>query len=189
MKKHRIISLILFFAVCIAVICRIYYVNANARLPKVIRIEQGDTEVFKGVAYTVVGATLWEPEEFNEYCYGDDVPEYVSLSQSERKVLVVEFKIEKAEEKNVVEGSIPLYIYHTFNYCEIVAQQILNPIYIEEGISTDRLYMPYNICRENITKEQWEQVVNLETEYKAVLGVYPEKREFIISDVKEGKLQ
>ena len=185
MKKKYIILPFIILALCI-IICRIIYVTKNARTPVVNKISQGESVVYKGVEYSVLDATLWEYNDF--FKHYEDVADYASdIEDDTIMILLVELKASINAEENVLDLEIPIEYLNIFNGVDVFMADALNPS-LSEGTfkSGDSIYIPYEIYKENLTTEQWEQVVNREITYDLSLGTYPEKNKLMIETVISG---
>lgn len=186
MKKIYIKKVLMAIVAAIAIIiivCRIYIVNKNKRTPKVIVAEQGETLEYRGIDYTVVSAEIWDYHIF--FDNHNALKEYEEVTSYERKILLVEIEINVVDEDNVFDFYIPIQYSHIFNGVDPFMVQDMNEAILSEGIkSGDTLVIPYELYRENVTGETWENIENMEMEYCLVLGTYPEKNLLYITEIE-----
>lgn len=188
MKKKRIVCAIMFIFTSIIMACRIIYVNSNVKRSHVNVIPQGDRGTYRGVEYRVTDATLWKEDDFIKYyldgestCGGED-------ELGEKIILYVEYEMNAIDKENIVDWYIPLGMFYCFNGPAMSMVTPLNPDFSEGEFSEGaKLRLPYYIYRSNLTDEQWKQITDRTYTYTAVMGFFPERNEFKISNVKEGK--
>jgi hypothetical protein len=165
---------------------RIKYVNENARCPLVNEISQGERVVFKGIEYEVVNAQIWDYTDFfNE---NNNLDEYKddSMKKGQCKILVVECIVNRVEDEANIDSGIPLEFFHSYNNMDPFVFAAMNTDMVEGTLkSGDKILMPYEIYRENLTDSQWELVENGTVDFKMVLGEYPQKNEMLVNKIKK----
>ena len=178
-KKKKIAGIALAIAVFLIIGARICYVTAHARLPEQNVIAQGDSLTYRGLTYQIKGAVLWNYED-----YFKEHPEYQSYQESwltgeNTKLLMVAYTVKKLQDQNVLETMPSIQYFHVFNQFDSFFFSDLNPA-LSDGtfVSGDTLYITYEIYKEVLTKEQWEQVENNQVVYEMVLGTYPVKTDY-----------
>ena len=99
--------------------------------------------------------------------------------------MMVAYTVEKIQDQNVLETMPSIQYFHVFNQFDPFFFSDLNPS-LSDGtfVSGDTLYIPYEIYKANLTKEQWEQVENNQVIYEMVLGTYPVKNRLQIIDIE-----
>lgn len=181
-KKRRIIIGIVGLAVVFLLSVRIWQVNKNARIPEINQAAQGESVSWRGLEYQIVSAVLWDYDEFFEQ--NEEFQEYQSESNTEIKILLVEYRLTVENEENQLDLNIPIQYEYLFNQINPFMTGAMNPA-LEEGSfhSGDSIVVPYEIYKGNLTESQWEKVENLSMKYAAVLGTYPVKNELLITDI------
>jgi hypothetical protein len=186
-KRKKLIAALVIGLLAVGISIRIYYVNKNARLPEINTVAQGDTVTFRGLEYRVLGATLWDYDDyFIEY---PDLIDYKDTeTEYKRKILLVECQIVVVDDENVFDTYIPIKYEDLFNGTDTFMVRDMNPSLVSDELkSGETLLIPYEIYEENLTKEQWNRVEALDIEYDMVLGTYPVKNELMVTDIKEAR--
>ncbi|MDE6026229.1 MAG: hypothetical protein K2G45_12355 [Lachnospiraceae bacterium] len=179
MSGKKIITIIL----CVLIIARIAYVNLNARQRTVTTAEQGKTIEYNGVKYSIANAVLWEYGDFFD-ANGDCAKfEEETLRHDGTKILVVDIRIEKANDREdaMIEQSIPITYYHVVNWYNPYLTAFINreKTSLKSG---DTISIPYEIYESSLNNKQRK---NMDTmEFRLVFGSYPERKELLINDYK-----
>lgn len=177
MKKRKILILIGILLAVTGLGLRIWYVNTHTYSPEIREIPQGQATQYRGLAYSVISAVMWDSEDFYEQ--NPDIP------AEEIKILAIEYKIEKIQEENKLDLYIPIQYVHLFNGPDPFMTQDMNPSLSDGNFqSGDTVVIPYEIYKANLSEAQWKDVENGKMEYETVLGTYPVKTEMKIQDIR-----
>ena len=192
MKKRKILILIGILLAVTGLGLRIWYVNTHTYSPEIREIPQGQAAKYRGLAYTVISAGMWDSEDFYEQY--PELSDYQNpdIPAEEIKILAIEYKIEKMQEENKMDLYIPIQYVHLFNGPDPFMTQDMNPSLSDGNFqSGDTVVIPYEIYKANLSEEQWKDVENGSMEYETVLGTYPVKTEMKIQDIRYegGKVQ
>ena len=192
MKKRKILILIGILLAVTGLGLRIWYVNTHTYSPEIREIPQGQAAKYRGLAYTVISAGMWDSGDFYEQY--PELSDYQNpdIPAEEIKILAIEYKIEKMQEENKMDLYIPIQYAHLFNGTDPFMTQDMNPSLSDGNFqSGDTVVIPYEIYKANLSEEQWKDVENGSMEYETVLGTYPVKTEMKIQDIRYegGKVQ
>lgn len=192
MKKRKILILIGILLAVTGLGLRIWYVNTHTYSPEIREIPQGQATQYRGLAYSVISAVMWDSEDFYEQY--PELSDYQNpdIPAEEIKILAIEYKIEKIQEENKLDLYIPIQYAHLFNGTDPFMTQDMNPSLSDGNFqSGDTVVIPYEIYKANLSEEQWKDVENGRMEYETVLGTYPVKTEMKIQDIRYegGKVQ
>ena len=192
MKKRKILILIGILLAVTGLGLRIWYVNTHTYSPEIREIPQGQAAKYRGLAYTVISAGMWDSGDFYEQY--PELSDYQNpdIPAEEIKILAIEYKIEKMQEENKMDLYIPIQYAHVFNGTDPFMTQDMNPSLSDGNFqSGDTVVIPYEIYKANLSEEQWKDVENGRMEYETVLGTYPVKTEMKIQDIRYegGKVQ
>ena len=192
MKKRKILILIGILLAVTGLGLRIWYVNTHTYSPEIREIPQGQATQYRGLAYSVISAVMWDSGDFYEQY--PELSDYQNpdIPAEEIKILAIEYKIEKMQEENKMDLYIPIQYVHLFNGPDPFMTQDMNPSLSDGNFqSGDTVVIPYEIYKANLSEEQWKDVENGRMEYETVLGTYPVKTEMKIQDIRYegGKVQ
>ena len=192
MKKRKILILIGILLAVTGLGLRIWYVNTHTYSPEIREIPQGQATQYRGLAYSVISAVMWDSEDFYEQY--PELSDYQNpdIPAEEIKILAIEYKIEKIQEENKLDLYIPIQYAHLFNGPDPFMTQDMNPSLSDGNFqSGDTVVIPYEIYKANLSEAQWKDVENGKMEYETVLGTYPVKTEMKIQDIRYegGKVQ
>ena len=185
MKKRKILILIGILLAVTGLGLRIWYVNTHTYSPEIREIPQGQATQYRGLAYSVISAVMWDSEDFYEQY--PELSDYQNpdIPAEEIKILAIEYKIEKIQEENKLDLYIPIQYAHLFNGTDPFMTQDMNPSLSDGNFqSGDTVVIPYEIYKANLSEEQWKDVENGRMEYETVLGTYPVKTEMKIQDIR-----
>jgi hypothetical protein len=185
MKKRKILILIGILLAVTGLGLRIWYVNTHTYSPEIREIPQGQATQYRGLAYSVISAVMWDSEDFYEQY--PELSDYQNpdIPAEEIKILAIEYKIEKIQEENKLDLYIPIQYAHLFNGPDPFMTQDMNPSLSDGNFqSGDTVVIPYEIYKANLSEAQWKDVENGKMEYETVLGTYPVKTEMKIQDIR-----
>ena len=185
MKKRKILILIGILLAVTGLGLRIWYVNTHTYSPEIREIPQGQATQYRGLAYSVISAVMWDSEDFYEQY--PELSDYQNpdIPAEEIKILAIEYKIEKIQEENKLDLYIPIQYAHLFNGPDPFMTQDMNPSLSDGNFqSGDTVVIPYEIYKANLSEAQWKDVENGKMEYESVLGTYPVKTEMKIQDIR-----
>ena len=185
MKKRKILILIGILLAVTGLGLRIWYVNTHTYSPEIREIPQGQATQYRGLAYSVISAVMWDSEDFYEQY--PELSDYQNpdIPAEEIKILAIEYKIEKMQEENKMDLYIPIQYVHLFNGPDPFMTQDMNPSLSDGNFqSGDTVVIPYEIYKANLSEAQWKDVENGKMEYETVLGTYPVKTEMKIQDIR-----
>lgn len=185
MKKRKILILIGILLAVTGLGLRIWYVNTHTYSPEIREIPQGQATQYRGLAYSVISAVMWDSEDFYEQY--PELSDYQNpdIPAEEIKILAIEYKIEKIQEENKLDLYIPIQYVHLFNGPDPFMTQDMNPSLSDGNFqSGDTVVIPYEIYKANLSEAQWKDVENGKMEYETVLGTYPVKTEMKIQDIR-----
>lgn len=185
MKKRKILILIGILLAVTGLGLRIWYVNTHTYSPEIREIPQGQATQYRGLAYSVISAVMWDSEDFYEQY--PELSDYQNpdIPAEEIKILAIEYKIEKIQEENKLDLYIPIQYVHLFNGPDPFMTQDMNPSLSDGNFqSGDAVVIPYEIYKANLSEAQWKDVENGKMEYETVLGTYPVKTEMKIQDIR-----
>lgn len=185
MKKRKILILIGILLAVTGLGLRIWYVNTHTYSPEIREIPQGQATQYRGLAYSVISAVMWDSEDFYEQY--PELSDYQNpdIPAEEIKILAIEYKIEKIQEENKLDLYIPIQYVHLFNGPDPFMTQDMNPSLSDGNFqSGDTVVIPYEIYKANLSEAQWKDVENGKMEYETVLGMYPVKTEMKIQDIR-----
>ncbi len=185
MKKRKILILIGILLAVTGLGLRIWYVNTHTYSPEIREIPQGQAAQYRGLAYTVISAVMWDSGDFYEQY--PELSDYQNpdILAEEIKILAIEYKIEKMQEENKMDLYIPIQYVHLFNGPDPFMTQDMNPSLSDGNFqSGDTVVIPYEIYKANLSEAQWKDVENGKMEYETVLGTYPVKTEMKIQDIR-----
>lgn len=185
MKKRKILILIGILLAVTGLGLRIWYVNTHTYSPEIREIPQGQATQYRGLAYSVISAVMWDSEDFYEQY--PELSDYQNpdIPAEEIKILAIEYKIEKIQEENKLDLYIPTQYVHLFNGPDPFMTQDMNPSLSDGNFqSGDTVVIPYEIYKANLSEAQWKDVENGKMEYETVLGTYPVKTEMKIQDIR-----
>lgn len=178
MKKLIIRIICLFLISCF--IARVIYVNRYSRLPVENEIKQGESCLYYGVNYTIKEAKLYEKNNFF-YLY----PELVDYENKELeyKILLVGVELEKYEESPTVTDGIWLqYGYCITSFSPFMYVDMNQELYQGTLKSGDIINIPFEIYKDNLTDEHWENLNGLNMHLS--IGTYPEKNKLLITEIE-----
>lgn len=185
MKKRKILILIGILLAVTGLGLRIWYVNTHTYSPEIREIPQGQAAKYRGLAYTVISAGMWDSGDFYEQY--PELSDYQNpdIPAEEIKILAIEYKIDKMQEENKMDLYIPIQYVHLFNGPDPFMTQDMNPSLSDGNFqSGDTVVIPYEIYKANLSEAQWKDVENGKMEYETVLGTYPVKTEMKIQDIR-----
>ena len=185
MKKRKILILIGILLAVTGLGLRIWYVNTHTYSPEIREIPQGQATQYRGLAYSVISAVMWDSEDFYEQY--PELSDYQNpdIPAEEIKILAIEYKIEKIQEENKLDLYIPIQYAHLFNGPDPFMTQDMNPSLSDGNFqSGDTVVIPYEIYKANLSEAQWKDVENGKMGYETVLGTYPVKTEMKIQDIR-----
>lgn len=185
MKKRKILILIGILLAVTGLGLRIWYVNTHTYSPEIREIPQGQATQYRGLAYSVISAVMWDSEDFYEQY--PELSDYQNpdIPAEEIKILAIEYKIEKIQEENKLDLYIPIQYVHLFNGPDPFMTQDMNPSLSDGNFqSGDTVVIPYEIYKANLSEAQWKDVENGKMGYETVLGTYPVKTEMKIQDIR-----
>lgn len=185
MKKRKILILIGILLAVTGLGLRIWYVNTHTYSPEIREIPQGQATQYRGLAYSVISAVMWDSEDFYEQY--PELSDYQNpdIPAEEIKILAIEYKIEKIQEANKLDLYIPIQYVHLFNGPDPFMTQDMNPSLSDGNFqSGDTVVIPYEIYKANLSEAQWKDVENGKMGYETVLGTYPVKTEMKIQDIR-----
>lgn len=185
MKKRKILILIGILLAVTGLDLRIWYVNTHTYSPEIREIPQGQATQYRGLAYSVISAVMWDSEDFYEQY--PELSDYQNpdIPAEEIKILAIEYKIEKIQEENKLDLYIPIQYVHLFNGPDPFMTQDMNPSLSDGNFqSGDTVVIPYEIYKANLSEAQWKDVENGKMGYETVLGTYPVKTEMKIQDIR-----
>ena len=185
MKKRKILILIGILLAVTGLGLRIWYVNTHTYSPEIREIPQGQAAQYRGLAYTVISAVMWDSGDFYEQY--PELSDYQNpdIPAEEIKILAIEYKIGKMQEENKMDLYIPIQYVHLFNGPDPFMTQDMNPSLSDGNFqSGDTVVIPYEIYKANLSEAQWEDVEDGRMEYETVLGTYPVKTEMKIQDIR-----
>ena len=185
MKRKKVLILIGILLAVTGLGLRIWYVNTHTYSPEIREIPQGQATQYRGLAYSVISAVMWDSEDFYEQY--PELSDYQNpdIPAEEIKILAIEYKIEKIQEENKLDLYIPIQYAHLFNGPDPFMTQDMNPSLSDGNFqSGDTVVIPYEIYKANLSEEQWKDVENGRMEYETVLGTYPVKTEMKIQDIR-----
>ena len=185
MKKRKILILIGILLAVTGLGLRIWYVNTHTYSPEIREIPQGQATQYRGLAYSVISAVMWDSEDFYEQYLELSDYQNPDIPAEEIKILAIEYKIEKMQEENKMDLYIPIQYVHLFNGPDPFMTQDMNPSLSDGNFqSGDTVVIPYEIYKVNLSEAQWEDVGDGRMEYETVLGTYPVKTEMKIQDIR-----
>ena len=185
MKKRKILILIGILLAVTGLGLRIWYVNTHTYSPEIREIPQGQATQYRGLAYSVISAVMWDSEDFYEQYLELSDYQNPDIPAEEIKILAIEYKIEKMQEENKMDLYIPIQYVHLFNGPDPFMTQDMNPSLSDGNFqSGDTVVIPYEIYKANLSEVQWKDVENGKMEYETVLGTYPVKTEMKIQDIR-----
>lgn len=185
MKKRKILILIGILLAVTGLGLRIWYVNTHTYSPEIREIPQGQATQYRGLAYSVISAVMWDSEDFYEQYPKLSDYQNPDIPAEEIKILAIEYKIEKIQEENKLDLYIPIQYVHLFNGPDPFMTQDMNPSLSDGNFqSGDTVVIPYEIYKANLSEAQWKDVENGKMEYETVLGTYPVKTEMKIQDIR-----
>ncbi len=185
MKKRKILILIGILLAVTGLGLRIWYVNTHTYSPEIREIPQGQATQYRGLAYSVISAVMWDSEDFYEQYLELSDYQNPDIPAEEIKILAIEYKIEKMQEENKMDLYIPIQYVHLFNGPDPFMTQDMNPSLSDGNFqSGDTVVIPYEIYKANLSEAQWKDVENGKMEYETVLGTYPVKTEMKIQDIR-----
>lgn len=185
MKRKKVLILIGILLAVTGLGLRIWYVNTHTYSPEIREIPQGQATQYRGLAYSVISAVMWDSEDFYEQY--PELSDYQNpdIPAEEIKILAIEYKIEKIQEENKLDLYIPIQYVHLFNGPDPFMTQDMNPSLSDGNFqSGDTVVIPYEIYKANLSEAQWKDVENGKMEYETVLGTYPVKTEMKIQDIR-----
>ena len=185
MKRKKVLILIGILLAVTGLGLRIGYVNTHTYSPEIREIPQGQATQYRGLAYSVISAVMWDSEDFYEQY--PELSDYQNpdIPAEEIKILAIEYKIEKIQEENKLDLYIPIQYVHLFNGPDPFMTQDMNPSLSDGNFqSGDTVVIPYEIYKANLSEAQWKDVENGKMEYETVLGTYPVKTEMKIQDIR-----
>ena len=185
MKRKKVLILIGILLAVTGLGLRIWYVNTHTYSPEIREIPQGQATQYRGLAYSVISAVMWDSEDFYEQY--PELSDYQNpdIPAEEIKILAIEYKIEKMQEENKMDLYIPIQYVHLFNGPDPFMTQDMNPSLSDGNFqSGDTVVIPYEIYKANLSEAQWKDVENGKMEYETVLGTYPVKTEMKIQDIR-----
>lgn len=185
MKKRKILILIGILLAVTGLGLRIWHVNTHTYSPEIREIPQGQATQYRGLAYSVISAVMWDSEDFYEQY--PELSDYQNpdIPAEEIKILAIEYKIEKIQEENKLDLYIPIQYAHLFNGTDPFMTQDMNPSLSDGNFqSGDTVVIPYEIYKANLSEAQWKDVENGKMGYETVLGTYPVKTEMKIQDIR-----
>lgn len=192
MKRKKVLILIGILLAVTGLGLRIWYVNTHTYSPEIREIPQGQATQYRGLAYSVISAVMWDSEDFYEQYLELSDYQNPDIPAEEIKILAIEYKIEKMQEENKMDLYIPIQYVHLFNGPDPFMTQDMNPSLSDGNFqSGDTVVIPYEIYKVNLSEAQWEDVGDGRMEYETVLGTYPVKTEMKIQDIRYegGKVQ
>ena len=192
MKRKKVLILIGILLAVTGLGLRIWYVNTHTYSPEIREIPQGQATQYRGLAYSVISAVMWDSEDFYEQYLELSDYQNPDIPAEEIKILAIEYKIEKMQEENKMDLYIPIQYVHLFNGPDPFMTQDMNPSLSDGNFqSGDTVVIPYEIYKANLSEAQWKDVENGKMEYETVLGTYPVKTEMKIQDIRYegGKVQ
>ena len=185
MKKRKILILIGILLAVTGLGLRIWYVNTHTYSPEIREIPRGQATQYRGLAYSVISAVMWDSEDFYEQYLELSDYQNPDIPAEEIKILAIEYKIEKMQEENKMDLYIPIQYVHLFNGPDPFMTQDMNPSLSDGNFqSGDTVVIPYEIYKANLSEAQWKDVENGKMEYETVLGTYPVKTEMKIQDIR-----
>ena len=185
MKKRKILILIGILLAVTGLGLRIWYVNTHTYSPEIREIPQGQATQYRGLAYSIISAVMWDSEDFYEQYLELSDYQNPDIPAEEIKILAIEYKIEKMQEENKMDLYIPIQYVHLFNGPDPFMTQDMNPSLSDGNFqSGDTVVIPYEIYKANLSEAQWKDVENGKMEYETVLGTYPVKTEMKIQDIR-----
>lgn len=171
---------LIILAVIVLYAIRVYNVNKNALLPEYQIYGQTEKVEYKGINYGIQSATMMDYDAFFK-----ENPQYGQYSipdDGERKVLLVEFSAELAADGARVETYIPIKYLYVFNSFDPMLFDDMNPSLANGSFkSGDTFTIVYEIYKNNLSKKEWQNIEN--TEYRLIFGVYPVRKEIVLSDI------
>ena len=185
MKRKKVLILIGILLAVTGLGLRIGYVNTHTYSPEIREIPQGQATQYRGLAYSVISAVMWDSEDFYEQY--PELSDYQNpdIPAEEIKILAIEYKIEKIQEENKLDLYIPIQYVHLFNGPDPFMTQDMNPSLSDGNFqSGDTVVIPYEIYKANLSEAQWKDVENGKMGYETVLGTYPVKTEMKIQDIR-----
>lgn len=185
MKRKKVLILIGILLAVTGLGLRIWYVNTHTYSPEIREIPQGQATQYRGLAYSVISAVMWDSEDFYEQY--PELSDYQNpdIPAEEIKILAIEYKIEKIQEENKLDLYIPIQYVHLFNGPDPFMTQDMNPSLSDGNFqSGDTVVIPYEIYKANLSEAQWKDVENGKMGYETVLGTYPVKTEMKIQDIR-----
>ena len=185
MKRKKVLILIGILLAVTGLGLRIWYVNTHTYSPEIREIPQGQATQYRGLAYSVISAVMWDSEDFYEQY--PELSDYQNpdIPAEEIKILAIEYKIEKIQEENKLDLYISIQYVHLFNGPDPFMTQDMNPSLSDGNFqSGDTVVIPYEIYKANLSEAQWKDVENGKMEYETVLGTYPVKTEMKIQDIR-----
>ncbi|MBE5947251.1 MAG: hypothetical protein E7259_10010 [Lachnospiraceae bacterium] len=181
MKKK--IKVFVACVILISIIIQIIYVNKHARIPDINIIKAGDELIYEGCKYTVIESVIYGFEDYNDKFFNGELTD--KRTNSDCKVILVTVKLEIDDEINIFSPDIYIEYGHIANEFDVFNFKDLNDNLIKgEFHSGDTILLPYEIYKENMTVEMWNDVMNLS--YRLVLGTYPIKNCMDIGELREG---
>lgn len=185
MKRKKVLILIGILLAVTGLGLRIWYVNTHTYSPEIREIPQGQATQYRGLAYSVISAVMWDSEDFYEQYLELSDYQNPDIPAEEIKILAIEYKIEKMQEENKMDLYIPIQYVHLFNGPDPFMTQDMNPSLSDGNFqSGDTVVIPYEIYKANLSEAQWKDVENGKMEYETVLGTYPVKTEMKIQDIR-----
>lgn len=185
MKRKKVLILIGILLAVTGLGLRIWYVNTHTYSPEIREIPQGQAAKYRGLAYTVISAGMWDSGDFYEQYQELSDYQNPDIPAEEIKILAIEYKIEKMQEENKMDLYIPIQYVHLFNGPDPFMTQDMNPSLSDGNFqSGDTVVIPYEIYKANLSEAQWKDVENGKMEYETVLGTYPVKTEMKIQDIR-----
>ena len=169
---------------CVAV--RIVWVNTHARIPENKIYARGESLVDKkGFIYTIEGATLYYPSDF-ERLYNNGEKYIKTRTEEDLRVLVVQIKLESKGDNssfdvpsNYLEGAEVLCMVDNDKFSDF------NPSLVSgEFRLGDQLNYVFPIYKENYPKRDWDRINHLDVNYDIVFSTYPVRECMDIGEVK-----
>lgn len=177
-------SLILIIMISI----RIVYVNAHVRKPELHSVTQKESLEYRGNEYRIQKVNLWE---YIDYCKANpDLQQYMDAEEMERcRVIEVKFQLWRKKKKNIFDPNIPIQCAYDCQEIDPFWFQTLNPKMVNGDFhSGDTVVIPYVIYQENLTRKQWQQVVEGKMSYTLIFSSYPVRNEMKITEVERMEL-
>ncbi len=175
------IVLLIMIMICI----RIVYVNTHVRMPEVHSVTQGEPLEYRGNEYRIQKVNLWKYTDYYET--NSNMEQYMDADEMEKcRVIEVEFQIDLKEEDNVFDPNISIQCAYDCQGIDPFWFSELNPGLVNGDFhSGDVVVLSYVIYQENLTRQQWQQVVDGKMPYTLIFSSYPIKNQMQITDVEK----